>query len=74
MGRETIELRKTEGGPRPDARIIDAEFTEFRGPRSTFWGKIKAGLQALLWAAAIGFLIPPALVLLQRAGDLLRPF
>lgn len=74
MGRpETIRLREARGLPNDDARVIDVRFTEVGGARRTFWGRIKAGLQALLWAATIGFLIPPALVLAQRFGHLFLP-
>ncbi|HYD73274.1 MAG TPA: hypothetical protein VEF55_09050 [Candidatus Binatia bacterium] len=62
---ETIHLRETERMIAPDARVLDVRFTEVRGERRTFWGRAKAVLQAMVWAAAIGFLIPPAWVLLQ---------
>jgi hypothetical protein len=70
---ETIHLREAQGAPRGDARVIDVHFTEVGGVWRTLWGRIKAGLQAMLWAATIGFLIPPVWVLAQRIGDLLRP-
>lgn len=76
MGRheQPIRLRETSVVFAPDTPVIDAHFTEVAGGRSTFWGRVKAGLQALLWAAVIGFLIPPAWVLVQRFGELFRPF
>jgi hypothetical protein len=74
MGRhEPITLRETGTVYTRDVRIIDAKFTEIRGPRRTLWGRVKVALQALLWAAAIGFLIPPAWVLIQVIGQTLLP-
>jgi hypothetical protein len=69
MGRhETIRLRETERTIAPDARVLDVKFREVRGERRTLWGRAKGVLQALVWAAAIGFLIPPAWVLIQVIG------
>lgn len=74
MGRhDAIRLRETKGLPGADAPVIDVRFSEVRGLRRTLWGRVKAGLQALLWAAVIGFLIPPAWVLIQLIGDMFRP-
>lgn len=74
MGRpEIIELREAEGIPPADARVIDVKFSEVAGARRTLWGRVKAALHALLWAATVGFLIPPAWVLLHRIGDMFRP-
>lgn len=74
MGRhDTIRLTEAKGPPPVAAEVIDVRFSEVRGQRRTFWGRLKAGLQALLWAAVIGFLIPPAWVLLQLIGDMFRP-
>lgn len=75
MGRhEPIRLREARGEIAPGAEIIDAEFRELSGPRRTVWGRVKSGLQALVWAAAIGFLIPPAWVLFQIVGEMIKPF
>lgn len=75
MGRheQPIRLRETSVVFAPDQPVIDVQFTEIGG-RRTLWGRLKSGLQALLWAATIGFLIPPTWVLVQRFGDLFRPF
>lgn len=75
MGRhETIRLREASGPLPHGAEVLDAKFREVGGERRTLWGRAKAGLQALLWAATIGFLIPPAWVLIQRIGDMFRPY
>jgi hypothetical protein len=75
MGRhEPIRLRETHEALAPSAEIIDVMFTEVGRKRRTIWGRIKTGLHALLWAATIGFLIPPAWVLIQTIGELFRPF
>lgn len=74
MGRhEPIRLREIERAPAPNARVLDVKFKEVRGERRTLWGRTKSALQALVWAAAIGFLIPPAWVLIQVISDTLRP-
>jgi hypothetical protein len=75
MGRhETIQLRETERTRAPNARIVDVKFSEVRDPRRTLWGRTKSVMQALVWAAAIGFLIPPAWVLFQVITETLRGF
>ncbi|HET9229712.1 MAG TPA: hypothetical protein VFO00_00380 [Vitreimonas sp.] len=75
MGRhETIRLREIERTLPPDAHVLDVKFSEVRGERRTLWGRTKTVLQALVWAAAIGFLIPPAWVLLQVIGETMRGF
>jgi hypothetical protein len=74
MGRhEPIRARETRGAFGPGVEVIDVAFTEVGGKRRTIWGRIKSALQALLWAAVIGFLIPPAWVLIQVIGDMVRP-
>lgn len=74
MGRhEPIRLRETRAAIAPDARVIDVKFSEVRGERRTLWGRVKAALYALLWVATIGFLIPPAWVLIQVIGEMFRP-
>lgn len=74
MGRhETILLREAKEPLPLDAPVIDARFREVGGEPRTIWDRVKAGLQALLWAAVIGFLIPPAWVIIQRIGDMFRP-
>jgi hypothetical protein len=75
MGRhETIHLRETERTLAPNARVLDVKFSEVRGERRTPWGRTKSVLQKLVWAAAIGFLIPPAWVLIQVITETVRGF
>ena len=75
MGRhEPIQLREIERTLAPDARVFDVKYKEVRGERRTLWGHTKSVLQALVWAAAIGFLIPPAWVLIQVISETVRPF
>jgi hypothetical protein len=75
MGRhEPIQLRELERTLAPDARVLDVTYKEVRGERRTLWGRTKSVLQALVWAAAIGFLIPPAWVLLQVITATVRGF
>jgi hypothetical protein len=75
MGRhESIRLRETERTTAPNARVLDVKFSEVRGERRTLWGRTKSALQTLVWAAAIGFLIPPAWVLIQVVSETMRGF
>jgi hypothetical protein len=75
MGRhEPIRLRETERTIAPNARVLDVKFSEVRGERRTLWGRTKSVLQALVWAAAIGFLIPPAWVLIQVVSETVQGF
>jgi hypothetical protein len=75
MGRhETIRLREIERTLAPDAHVLDVQFREVRGERRTLWGRTKSVLQALVWAAAVGFLIPPAWELLQVITETVRGF
>jgi hypothetical protein len=72
MGRhEPIRLSETERTLAPNARVLDVKFSEVRGERRTLWARTKSVLQALVWAAAIGFLIPPAWVLIEVLIDTL---
>lgn len=75
MGRheKPIRLRESAANFPPGTPVIDVHFTEVGGMRRTLWGRVKAGLRALLWAAAIGLLIPPAWMLIQRLGDMFGP-
>ncbi len=74
MGRhEPIRLQERQGGLAPGERVIDVKYAEVGRERRTLWGRVKAALHALLWAAAIGFLIPPAWVLIQTVSQVLRP-
>jgi hypothetical protein len=66
MAQRATPLREIKGGPAQGDRIIDAKFSEVRGERRTLWGKLKLAVIALFWAAAIGFLIPPAWMFVQR--------
>jgi hypothetical protein len=74
MGRhEPIVLREIERTPAPNARVLDVKFSEVRGERRALWGRTKKILQGLLWAAAVGFLIPPAWVLIQVIAETIQP-
>jgi hypothetical protein len=71
--RET-QLRETQRTIAPNARVLDVQFREVRSQRRTLWGRTKSVLQALVWAAAIGFLIPPAWVLIQVVTETIQGF
>jgi hypothetical protein len=66
MAQRTTPLREVKNAPPRPMRVIDAKFTEVRGERRTFWGRLKLAAITLFWAAVIGFAIPPAWVLVQR--------
>ncbi len=72
---ETVRLKEAEAiAPTPDgARVIDAKFKEVDGERRTIWGRFKLAVIAVFWAAVIGFLIPPAWMLVQAIGDQFAP-
>ena len=71
MGQRTTQLRQMKGAPPRDARVIDAKFTEVRGERRSWWGKLKLAFITLFWAVVIGFLIPPAWIVVQRVSEML---
>lgn len=72
MGKhEPIRARESGMSFAREVQVIDVQFTEVSGPRRTLWGRIKLALQAIVWAAAIGFLIPPAWALIQIIGQTL---
>jgi len=63
-----IRLREAKTVPRRGALVIDAHFTVVR--RRKVIRMIGTGLAAVLCAAAVGFLIPPVWMLLERVGPL----
>jgi hypothetical protein len=65
---QPVRLREAPGGPAPDARVIDAKFTEVGRKRRGVLGRVWIALVALFWAAVIGFLIPPAWIVMQEIG------
>ena len=66
-------LRETPDAAPTGARVIDAHYNVVRGASRGVWGRIKTVLMAIFWAALIGFLIPPAWVLVQEVGAMLAP-
>lgn len=60
-----IPLREAPGAAPPGAPVIDAEFRVVRRRRGVL-GALRRALAALLWAALIGFLVPPLWMLMQR--------
>jgi hypothetical protein len=68
-----VRLREAPGGPVEDARVIDAKFTEVGVKRRGWLGRMWMTCVAVFWAAVIGFLIPPAWVLMQEIGAMFAP-
>jgi len=64
----TTRLREAPGRPAPQAHVIDAKFTEVGVKRRGILGRVWIALVALFWAAVIGFLIPPAWIVMQEIG------
>jgi hypothetical protein len=62
----TTRLREAENAPAREARIIDAQFKVVRSGKRSRIAALGRWLLALAVAAAIGFLIPPAFVLVQE--------
>lgn len=50
-------MRESRAPPRPEAKIIDAEF---KIVRRSLWSRLIMAIAAILWAAAIGFAVPQA--------------
>ena len=68
-----VRLRETPGEPARDTRVIDAKFTEVGLKRRSILGRLWMACVAVFWAAAIGFLIPPAWVVVQEIGAMFAP-
>ncbi len=68
-----VRLREAPGAPGGDARVIDAKFTEVRAKRRSWLSRLWTACVAVFWAAVIGFLIPPAWVLVQEIGAMFTP-
>jgi hypothetical protein len=71
MNRPT-PLREQPGAPPADAKVIDAAFKVVKPKRRSVLATLGRWLFALACAAAIGFLIPPVLVVLQEIAAMLR--
>lgn len=64
---QTFRLREAPGRPAPDARVIDADFSEV-GKKRRFLRRVWNGVLTVLLVAMIGFLIPPVIVVVQEAA------
>jgi hypothetical protein len=62
---QTFRLREAPGRPAPEARVIDADYSEV-GKKRRFLRRVLNGVLTVLAAAAVGFLIPPAFVVVQE--------
>jgi len=63
-----FRLREAPGRPAPDARVIDAAFTEV-GKKRRFLRRVWNGVLTVIAVAVIGFLIPPVIVVVREAAD-----
>ena len=64
-------LRETPDAAQSGARVIDARYEVVKGKNRGIIRRIKTALFAIFLAALIGFLIPPAWVLIQEVGAML---
>lgn len=73
MGRtQATPLREQPGAPPRGATVIDADFKVVRGKGASRLASIGRWLVAFACAAAIGFMIPPVLVVLQDLAAMVR--
>lgn len=66
---QITRLREAEAAPIDDTKVIDAQFKVI-GRKRHFARMLWRGFVTILWAALIGFMIPPAWI----AFDYLRDF
>jgi hypothetical protein len=64
---QTFRLREAPGRPAPDARVIDADFSEV-GKKRRFLRRVWNGVLTVIAVALVGFLIPPTFVVVQEIG------
>jgi hypothetical protein len=69
----TTRLREAPGHPAHDAQVIDVKYKEVGAKRRGVLGRLWIACVAVFWAAVIGFLIPPAWVVMQEIGAMLAP-
>jgi hypothetical protein len=70
---QPVRLREAPGSPAPDAEVIDAKYVEVGRKRRGVFGRLWIALVTVFWVAVIGFLIPPAWVLIQEIGAMFAP-
>jgi hypothetical protein len=70
---QPVRLREAPGDVAPNAHVIDVPYKEVGAGKRSWLGRLWLGVKAVLIAAAIGFLIPPAWVLLQTIADYFAP-
>lgn len=70
---QPVRLREAPGSPVDDTRVIDAKFTEVGVKRRGWVGRVWMACVAVFWAAVIGLLIPPALMLINEIGAMFAP-
>ncbi len=70
---QPVRLREAPGRPDPGAQVIDVAYVEVNKKRRGIFGRIWLALVAVFWAAVIGFLIPPAWMMIQEIGAMFAP-
>jgi hypothetical protein len=62
---QTFRLREAPGRPAPGAHVIDADYSEV-GKKRRLLRRIWNGVLTVLAVAAVGFLIPPMLIVVNE--------
>ena len=68
---QTHRLQEAPGGVLPGARVIEAQFDEVEGKKRGWLARTWRGVVTVFWVAVIGFLIPPALVVINEISNYL---
>ena len=68
MAKGPVKLKETHGDFASDAKVIDAQFTVVKRPRERggFFSRVLRYLLILIGVAVVGFLIPPAWVIVTE--------
>ena len=66
---QTHRLQEAPGGVLPDTRVIDAAYDEVGGKKRGWLSRAWRGVVTVFWVAVIGFLIPPALVVINEISN-----
>jgi hypothetical protein len=62
-------LQEAPGHAAPDARVIDTQFDEVGAKKRGVFARLWRGMVTVFWVAVIGFLIPPALVVINEISN-----
>lgn len=66
---QTMHVQEAPGRPAADARVIEAQFDEVGVKKRGWLARTWRGVVTVFWVAAIGFMIPPALLVIQEVSN-----